>query len=55
MKMKLLLLIVDEIVWLCFDWCYVMLLMINYALGIVVCEVTIKLLLIWWVLKKMSH
>jgi len=33
MKMKLLLLIIDEIVVLCFDWCYDMLLMINYALG----------------------
>jgi len=53
--MKFLLLIVDEIVRLCFDWCCVMLLMINYALGIVICGVMVKLLLIWWVLKKMGY
>jgi len=32
-----------------------MLLMINYALGIAICEAMVKLLLIWWVLKKMGH
>ena len=44
-KMKLLLLIVDEIMRLCFDWCYVVLLMIIYTLGVVIGEVMIKLLL----------
>jgi len=32
-----------------------MLLMINYALGIAIFEVMVKLLLIWWVLMKIGH
>jgi len=44
--MKLLLLFVDEIVRLYFDCCYVMLLMINYVLGIATCETIVKMLLI---------
>jgi len=45
--MKLLLLIVDEIMRLCFDWCYVVLLMIIYTFGVAIGEVMIKLLIYW--------
>jgi len=44
MKMKLLL-FVDEIVKLCFDWCYVVLLVIIYIFGVVIGEVMVELLL----------
>jgi len=53
-EMKLLLLIVDEIMRLCFDWCYVVMLMIIYTFGVAIGEVMIKLLF-YWVLKKMGH
>jgi len=53
--MMLLLLIVDELIKLCFECCFVMLLMMIHAMGIAICVVVIKSVVFCWFLVKMGH